>query len=130
MRAVVANQHLGTGFIHHFDQLFAFGHRGGDGLFQQDGNLGRDALQRLRHMQRVGRGQDQPVGAAFVQQLINRSVQRHTGLGRQVYGGWRRINDGGQRTGRTVQRHAHVGLADVAGAGHCDADFVHGEKEV
>jgi hypothetical protein len=63
VRAVVAYQHTGTGFFDSLHQLRTFGNGGGDRFFKQDRQLGRDALQRLRHMQGIRCCQNQTIGS-------------------------------------------------------------------
>ena len=68
--AVVTNQHFGTCPIDGVDQFLPFDHRRGNGFFNQNRQLGIDALQSLRHMQGIGRGQHQAIWAVLREEVL------------------------------------------------------------
>jgi hypothetical protein len=112
---------LRFGFIRSAHQRFGFRHRQRDRFFEQHRHAGGDALQRVRHVQRVRCGQHHAVGLGLVEQLGERGVQRHAGRIGMGFGGGGRIDycaefDRGARARRTDVRQA-----DVAGAGNGDA---------
>ena len=65
MRPVMADQHPRVLSLHRAHEPLAFGRGGRDQLFHERGELHFDALQSLRHMQLVGRGEHDAVGGAL-----------------------------------------------------------------
>jgi hypothetical protein len=122
---VVADQHFGARSVSGLKQLFAFGHSGGHRLFQQDWQPGRDALQALRQMKMIRRGQNQSVRPVPGQKFVERCIERHAGPGRHVDRRRRRIHDRRQHAGQAVFGHIDVRLTNGASACNGNAGLVH-----
>ncbi len=70
VRPVVADEHACATALDLLHQALGLGHGGRDRLFQQDGYARFDALQGLRHVQGIRRGQHHAIGAVPRQQFI------------------------------------------------------------
>jgi hypothetical protein len=100
------------------------GHR----LLEQRRDPRGDTGQRLLDVQLIGRGDDDAVGPVARDQLVERTVERNRLRPRGGLGGRRGIGDRRQAAAAraVASDHLDMALADLAGAGDGDLEFVHG----
>ena len=91
---MVTDQDFSLLGFHRLDQLHGFGQCGRNGLLQQGGYAMCKALQRLRYMQGIGRGQHHAIGSVLCQQVVQRIEMACTHSHCDVSAGGGGVNDG------------------------------------
>jgi len=83
-----------------------------DRFLDQRRNAGPHALQRLLHMQLIGRRQDDAVGFVVGEQLVERAIDWYAGLARYVGCLGRRIDNGRQFAPRALLNFLDMAESD------------------
>ena len=90
---MVTDQDLCARLVGLFHERLGFPNGRRDRLFQQLRHARGDALQRVFEVQLVWRCENHAIGTILVEQLVERLVQRHAGLGGNDLCGRRRVDD-------------------------------------
>ena len=122
---MVADEQPHAAALHGVAQRFGLGNGVRQRLFDECRHTGRNACQRLRHVQRIRGRDDDAVRHVGSEQGIERGVMRDRLGGGERAGGWRRVDDGGQRCGRAARDLVDVPPADQPGPHDGNARRLH-----